>query len=89
MLLTVDGVRGWFLRLCYGHHLSSSRGTSLRDIGLGAISVPVKLINLVEGGKESSCHVVGGFHGIHSSDDGKHRPVMSFAVYENHENQTS
>jgi hypothetical protein len=54
----------------------------LSDIALGAISVPVKLINLVEGGKESSCYVVGGFHGLYSSKDGKHRPVMSLAVDE-------
>jgi hypothetical protein len=84
----VAGVRGWFLRLCYGYHLSSdSKGVELSKIGLGAISVPVKLIEIPKGGKESSCYVVGGFHGIHSSDDGKHRPVMSFAVFQNIENE--
>lgn len=79
----MDGVRGWFLRLCFGHHMSSdSRGAALSQVSLGAISVPVKLINIPQGGKESSCYVVGGFHGIHSSEDGKHRPVMSMGVYE-------
>jgi hypothetical protein len=81
----VAGVRGWFLRLCYGYHLSSDSGVELSEIGLSAISVPVKLIEMPKGGKESSCYVVGGFHGIHSSDDGKHRPVMSFAVFQEDE----
>jgi hypothetical protein len=40
------------------------------------------LVDLPRGGKETSCYVVGGFHGIHSSKDGKHRPVMSLAVFE-------
>ena len=79
----MDGVRGWFLRLCFGYHsLSDSRGAALSKLSLGAVSVPVKVIDLPKGGKESSCYVVGGFHGIHSSKDGKHRPVMSMAVYE-------
>jgi hypothetical protein len=79
----VNGVRGLFLRLCFGYHCdaSASKGAALKNIGLGTISVPVKLDDKVN--KEvSSCHVVGGFHGIHSSEDGKHRPVMSFAIYE-------
>ncbi|CAF1316392.1 unnamed protein product [Rotaria sordida] len=79
----VDGLRGWFLRLCYGYHLpSNSDGAVLNKIKLDAVSVPVKLVELPKGGKESSCHVVGGFHGIHSSEDGKHRPIMSFSVFQ-------
>jgi len=82
--MEVDGVRGWFLRLCFGCHSPDSdlKGVALRNIGLGAISVPVKLVDMVNGGKETACYVVGGFHGIHSSKDGKHRPIMSLAVYE-------
>jgi hypothetical protein len=77
----VDGVRGWFFRLCFGHHWSDADGVALHKIGLGAISVPVKLVSLVDGGEKSSCYVVSDFHGVHSSQDGKHRPVMSFAVF--------
>jgi hypothetical protein len=85
----VDGMRGWFIRLCYGNHLSSdSEGMPLEDFSLGGISVPVKLVEVLKGGKESSCYVVGGFHGIHSSEDGKHRPVMSFAVFEEVEDES-
>jgi hypothetical protein len=84
MRMEVDGVRGWFLRLCFGYHSldPDSKGVALENIGLGAISVPVKLVDMVNGGKETTCYVVGGFHGIHSSKDGKHRPIMSLAVYE-------
>jgi hypothetical protein len=80
----VTGIRGWFLRLCFGCHWHDpdSKGVLLKDIGLDAISVPVKLVDLPRGGKETSCYVVGGFHGVHSSKDGKHRPVMSLAVFE-------
>ncbi|CAF1005678.1 unnamed protein product [Adineta steineri] len=80
----VNAIRGWFLRLCFGCHSldANSKAVPLEDIGLNAISVPVKLIDLPKGGKETSCYVVGGFHGIHSSKDGKHRPVMSLAVFE-------
>ncbi len=82
MSLQLDAVRGWFLRLCYGCHRSSpSESVPLRDIALDAISVPVKLIDLVKGGKKSSCYVVGGFHGRYSSNDGKHRPVMRYVDF--------
>ena len=87
MYREVDGVRGWFLRLCFGYHNPNTKGAALSRIGLGAISVPVKLVDFVKGGKETSCYVVGGFHGIHSSEDGKHRPVVSLAVFETVEQQ--
>ena len=90
MPMTLDGIRGWFLNLCFGYHQqSASQGTTLNDISLDAISVPVKLVKLFEEGKESLCYVVGGFHGIHSSEDGKHRPVMSLAVYETIQDESS
>jgi hypothetical protein len=74
------GVQGWFLRLCFGYHLPNKK-VCLDDIGLSAISVPVILNDLVNN-KKSLCYVVGGFHGIHSSEDGKHKPVMSLSVFE-------
>jgi hypothetical protein len=67
MYREVDAVRGWFLRLCFGYHRhgSDSEGLPLENFALGAISVPVKLVDLVEGDTEWSWYVVGGFHRIH------------------------
>lgn len=79
----MDGVRSWFLRLCFGYHLLyDSRGAALSELSLGTGSVPIKVIDVPKGGTESSFYIAGCFHGIYSSKDGKHRPVMSMAVYE-------
>ncbi|CAF1005944.1 unnamed protein product [Adineta steineri] len=75
----VPGIRGWFLRLCYGFHHSEAK-VEAEDLQLNAISVPVTLINLTTQQK-SSCYVAGGFHGVHSQD-GKHKPVISLSVIE-------
>ncbi|CAF1644968.1 unnamed protein product [Adineta ricciae] len=87
--IQIDCIRGWFLRLCFGCHWAdqNSKGIPLEKIGLDTISVPVKLIEIPKDNKETSCYVVGGFHGIHSSDDGKHQPVMSLAVFEEEEEE--
>ncbi|UJR11755.1 hypothetical protein I4U23_015936 [Adineta vaga] len=75
----VLGIRGWFLRLCYGLHYSEAK-IEPDKLQLNAISVPVTLINLTTH-KKSSCYVAGGFHGVHSQD-GKHKPVISLSVIE-------
>ena len=74
--------------MLYGSPSKFSTGVSLHDIGLWAISVPVKLVNLVQEGKTLSWYVVRGFHGVHSSEDGKQRPVMNLAIYESREKQS-
>jgi hypothetical protein len=79
MIREVTGIRGWFLRLCFGLHWSNAE-MALEDMKLNAISVPVTLKNLTTN-EESSCYVVGGFHGV-LSKDGMHKPVMSLSVIE-------
>ncbi|CAF3165228.1 unnamed protein product [Rotaria sp. Silwood2] len=75
----VMGIRGWFLRLCFGLHYSDAK-IELDNLRLNGISVPVTLKNLTTNQK-SPCYVAGGFHGVHSKD-GKHRPVMSLSIIE-------
>ncbi|CAF1135814.1 unnamed protein product, partial [Didymodactylos carnosus] len=54
---------------------------------LDNIRVPVKFVNEEEG-TTKQCYIVGGFHGMCSTKDYKHRPVMSLSVVEEVKKET-
>ncbi|CAF1252400.1 unnamed protein product [Adineta steineri] len=71
-------VSGWFLRLCYGLHTKSS--CEIKQIKLNSLNVPI-LVNNEITNESKICYVMGGFHGVESSD-GRHKPVMSLGIIE-------
>ena len=74
---TIEHLTGWLKEL-FAHGQSSD---CVARIKLGSIHVPVRFINQVNGTIEE-CVVLGGFHGVLSTEDYKHRPVMSLTVLE-------
>jgi hypothetical protein len=79
MMCEVTAVRGWFLPLCFDLHCSDTK-VALENIELNAIFVRVTWKDVVTK-MESSCYVVGGFHGV-LSKGGRHKAVMSLLVIE-------
>ena len=51
---------------------------NLADLALPCIYIPVQVTNEL-GNKNSSCHIVGGFHGVYSTEN-RYNSVMSLAV---------
>jgi len=72
---------GWVKKL-FAYKQSSD---DVERVKLTSIHVPVRLINQANG-TTKECFVIGGFHGILSTKDYKHRPVMSLTVFEQLQN---
>ncbi len=68
-------ITGWVLQL-FG--LKAGDIYDLAGIHLPNIRVPVTLDDK-ETGKVMQCYIVGGFHGIYSTEN-RHKPVMSLSV---------
>ncbi|CAF0746403.1 unnamed protein product [Adineta steineri] len=68
-------ITGWILQL-FGLKAGDIRDPD--DIKLPNIRVPVKLED-EKSGKVTQCYIVGGFHGIYSTEN-RHKPVMSLSV---------
>jgi hypothetical protein len=68
-------ITGWVLQL-FG--LKAGVVLDPADIRLPNIRVPVKLEDKTTG-KVTQCYIVGGFHGIYSTEN-RHKPVMSLSV---------
>jgi hypothetical protein len=68
-------ITGWVLQL-FG--LKADDVCDPADIKLSNIRVPVQLED-EETGKLTQCYIVGGFHGIYSTEN-RHKPVMSLSV---------
>ncbi|CAF3084543.1 unnamed protein product [Rotaria sp. Silwood2] len=67
---------GWILRLCYG--LRESNIHHVTDLKLPSLVVPVQVNNEVTN-QSKMCNIVGRFHGVQSCD-GRHKPMMGFAI---------
>ena len=68
-------ITGWVLQL-FG--LKAGDVFDPEDVDLSNIRVPVQLED-EKTGKVTKCYIVGGFHGIYSTDN-RHKPVMSLSV---------
>ena len=68
-------ITGWVLQL-FG--LKPDDVHDPADIKLPSIRVPVQLEDEATG-KVTQCYIVGGFHGIYSTEN-RHKPVMSLSV---------
>jgi hypothetical protein len=68
-------ITGWVLRL-FG--LGAGQPHDPININLPNIRVPVKLED-EKTGNVTQCYIVGGFHGIYSTNN-RHKPVMGLSV---------
>jgi hypothetical protein len=68
-------ITGWVLQL-FG--LEAGKTYDPAGIDLLSIRVPVKLEN-GKTGKVTQCYIVGGFHGIYSTEN-RYKPVMGLSV---------
>lgn len=68
-------ITGWVLQL-FG--LKAGDVYDPADVHLPNIRVPVNLED-EKTGKVTQCYIVGGFHGIYSTEN-RHKPVMSLSV---------
>ncbi|CAF3798381.1 unnamed protein product [Rotaria sp. Silwood1] len=67
---------GWVGKL-----FSYSQSNDMERLKLDNIRVPLSLVN-GENRTRKQCFILGGFHGVLSTKDYKHRPVLSLTIIE-------